>query len=215
MTEAYLSTFGFPPIPSVMLPVFARSRKAMRELWQQHLFRSLYGSDPVLTGVPLRVQREGKESSFESSSGERKTMEYKPIVAESMFKPEEGKGMSTEEFFRLASEPGKKMAQEASRRMLEEVAKVTKEAGQVIDAKGQAFHPRLMIEALRKMDISFDDHGNPSLPQMIVGSELHSSIRDKIPGWEQDEAIKSGMREVIAQKREEFREREANRRLVD
>jgi hypothetical protein len=50
---------------------------------------------------------------------------------------------------------------------------------------------------------------------MIVGPDLHSSIKDKIPVWEQDEAIKSEMREVIAQKREKFHEREINRRLAD
>jgi hypothetical protein len=198
-----------------MLPVFGRSRKAMRDLWRQHLFKNFHGGDPVMTGIPLRVQREGKNSSFEDAAGERQEMEYKQISAESSFKPEEGKGMSTEEFFKMASEPAIKMAGQASRRLFEKLAQVTSATGQVIDAKGQPFHPKLMIEMLEKMELSFDDQGNPRLPEMYMGPDLHSSIKDKLPEWEKDETIKAAMKEVIDKKREDFREREANRRLVD
>ena len=70
----------------------------MREIWRQQLFKGVYGGYPLFSGVPIRVQREGKNSKYERTSGERKAIEYKKVSVEMLFKPEEGEGKGSHFF---------------------------------------------------------------------------------------------------------------------
>jgi hypothetical protein len=67
------------------------------------------------------------------------------------------------------------------------------------------------LEALDHLLVSFDKHGNPSRPTLLIPPEL----AEEVSTWEQDPDFANRYSQIIERKREEWRDRESCRKLVD
>ena len=92
---------------------------------------------------------------------------------------------------------------------------ITRKTGNVVDAHGKPFSGELFLDSLEKVSIDFDDDGKPDFPSCVVAPELYGYIKAHAPEWEADPAFQARHAEIIARKREEWRDRESNRKLVD
>jgi hypothetical protein len=93
--------------------------------------------------------------------------------------------------------------------MLETVKNITDFTGNVIDAQGKPFSFDLFLDMLEKLEIRFDDNGNPILPSMVVGTELFKKIKDTKMTKEQEERHN----QIIDAKRKQYYAEKRNRRL--
>jgi len=93
----------------------------------------------------------------------------------------------------------------------------TERTGNRIDASGRNFGPDLMLEALETMPLEFDDAGNPDLAgiRIVVHPEVGAYIRAHLTEWENDAVFQQRHAELISRKRQEWNDRESNRKLVD
>jgi hypothetical protein len=101
----------------------------------------------------------------------------------------------------------------SERPVFEGLDKTLEAAGQVDDAKGAKIAPELILRMLERIEMEFDDAGQNHLTVVI-----HP---DKMPAFaaasrelDEDPVMRERHRELIERKREEWRVREASRRLV-
>lgn len=83
-------------------------------------------------------------------------------------------------------------------------------AGTASNAAGQRISHELVLAQYEKMEIDFDERGNPILPTMIGSPEMIDAYKRLGPPSEE---IEERFQEMIARKREEFNARRRSRKL--
>ncbi len=87
---------------------------------------------------------------------------------------------------------------------------VCEASGNVVDAKGEPFSYDLLLKVLDKIEIPFDENGNPELPTMVVHQDMLEKLR-KLPPPTEEQLQKH--KEIIDRKRKEHNDRRRNRKL--
>ena len=108
----------------------------------------------------------------------------------------------------------KQMAQQNQIHMFKRVDEVTKETGNRFDLKGEPMTAKVLNDMLEAMYIAFDRNGEPILPSFVCGPEAAKNLIARKEAIESDVAEKRRHDDILAKKREEFYDRESNRRLV-
>ena len=174
-----------------------------------------YSVSPLLSKIRMRPQREGRDSSFQDEQGNIKQIDYQKKTVTIQRKLEEARGMTPEDFVRAATEPGAGMGNETMRTLYETLDKVTKETGNSVDAGGGPITQKMFLEIMHKIQFDFTQDGKPIWPTLTLGSAAHIEFQRRWAEWMGDVAFINQLNDLIDSKREEFREREACRRLVD
>jgi hypothetical protein len=101
--------------------------------------------------------------------------------------------------------------------LLRKNAEVAERVGTKIDAEGQPFSAELYFKMLEAVQIDFDSNGRPDISgtRLVVHPEQAERMRQLFMQWERDDAFQERYRQVMLKKREEWRDRQSNRRLVD
>lgn len=190
-----------------MLPEFPRAHDAIQKVWHRILFDAAGSSDPLISDVPIRAQREGHRTFFGESE-----MDYKKESVSHTWEPKIGEGIPTEEFFGLARRMGEEIATNQARRVFAAMSEASLKTGTIEKSEG----PLTFDLWLKKMDafeLDFDEKGTPIWPQWFLSEEVVGEFRAALaePTPEQKER----RAELVARKRKEFDERESRRRLVE
>lgn len=106
------------------------------------------------------------------------------------------------------------MAAESEGLLFTTLQEAVASVGNVFDARGQPFHPSMMWDMIEGMQIDFDKYGRPEMPLIVLHPDAFESIRPKLPEWEADPILKKRRNEVLTKKKEEWRDRESNRKLA-
>lgn len=111
----------------------------------------------------------------------------------------------------LAEDAARQVSQITFRKMDD----VTREAGMAVDAGGGPPTKEIWLEMFQKMEIDFDPStGKPELT--VVMHPVMAEAFQKLWGeWEKDPDFMKRYSELFGQKREEWRDRESRRKLVD
>ena len=123
-----------------MLPEFPRAYDAIQKVWNRVLFNAAGFSDPLISQVTVRVQREGHRAFL----GESET-EYKAQSVSHQWKPEVGKGIPTEEFFGVPLRIGKEMAMKQAKGFYEAMCRN---------------HLRILVLSAKAMGLSLSTYGS-------------------------------------------------------
>jgi hypothetical protein len=107
------------------------------------------------------------------------------------------------------------MAREMSKNIYAEIARVTNQVGNSLNAQGQPLSKELFLQMFEKVDMDFDENGNWNPPAIIMAPELWEAKKDEMKSWENDPDFQSKHSAIIARKKEEWRDRENRRKLVD
>lgn len=101
--------------------------------------------------------------------------------------------------------------------LLRKAAEATERVGNKVDAGGQPFSAELYFRMLETVQIDFDELGRPDISgtRMVVHPEQAEGVRTLMEQWENDESFQQRYRDIMLKKREEWCDRESNRKLVD
>jgi hypothetical protein len=106
------------------------------------------------------------------------------------------------------------MALRNTKLFIEEVRRATEEVGNVVDAHGQPVSKELLLQMLEKLAIDFDQNGNPELPAIVAGTKICEALVRLGGELDNDADWERRFGEIIARKKEEWRARESDRKLV-
>ncbi len=90
------------------------------------------------------------------------------------------------------------------------LSRTSQAAGTATDCGGKPFSFELYLASLEKIDIEFDEKGNPELPSLIVSPELAERLR-AMPAFTSEQ--KKLLDDLIEKKRREYNARRRSRNL--
>jgi len=198
-----------------MLPDLPKEKARLLRTLQRALDDAVAQQAPLLAEVRVIVDHEGEGGSFQTRDTGRivpvkmkriKTQVSVPVTLSSMKREEALR--------RQLAEAAGSMAKDQTQMLFASVTEASDQVGNSVNAGGKPLDPALINEALSRLWIDFNEDGSPRLPTIVVSPEMAARIAEKLPEWERDPKVRAEQRAIIDKKREEWRAREANRKLV-
>lgn len=193
-----------------MLPDFPKIKNKLDQATYQYLIKNLHQTQ-ILSIFPKKKYFEGNGFSIENYGDDKvETDPFKEIVSEFSLKHDEmmikGPIAYIERILGIIAEMDDKGENLVLGKMMETTAKT----GNEIQVNGK-LTPDDILEMYDKIPVSFDENGNHEL-LFIVGSDDVKEVIDELK--ENPEYIKKEEK-LIEKKRQEWDDRENNRKLVD
>ena len=197
-----------------MLPDFLKVKEKL-EIMLYYVFNQdrLTHLGPV-ANVPVSLVFEGNKTILIREDGSVEEMDPKQATAELQVTFEEFEEMNDSVVLNKIDNAAEEMAGQQAKSFYEEVGKAAEEVGNVVSADGKPFSIDMFFEGLEKIDIDFDEDGNPSGLMCPVSPELYPSVVKAIEQAKTDPEMDKRFDAIMERKKEEWRVRESNRKLV-
>lgn len=114
-----------------------------------------------------------------------------------------------EDYTRFLHEMAVSSTGAVAREFFRQMEEITNATGNTVDAGGKPFSCDLLNDMLETIQVSFDEHGKPVLPTMIVNPVIYSKVKDIKPTAEQEQR----MSDILARKKAEYNAQKRTRRL--
>lgn len=106
------------------------------------------------------------------------------------------------------------MAMKTGKTFFESLDRSIQSVGNVVQYKGKITADDLFA-MWEKVLIEFDEQGRPHLPTLVCGDKMYSELNELLPEMERSPELRKRFAAMIVKKREEWRDRESSRKLVD
>ena len=181
----------------------------MMDLWSKAFFFGMNGCDPILSQIPVRVQKEGDSAHIGGSK-----MEYKKLSVSTSFDIKEGEGMTVDDFIDLPVSLGDQMAGQQAKSIFEMLQKPSPHGVPLAWKTGELKFEHI-LENWEKMEIDFGNDGQPRWPTHFLQPAAMAEFKEKLQEAHNTPECREKWAQLVERKRKEFDEREARRRLVD
>ena len=197
-----------------MLPDFLKTKEKL-EIMLDYSFRQAVLSHlgPV-ANVPISLSFEGNRTILIRADGSIEEMDPEQATAELQVNYEEFEEMNDAAVLNKIDGAAEEMASQQAKSLYEEVGKAAEQVGNVVSADGKPFSMDLFFEGLEKIDIDFDEDGNPSGLMCPVSPELYPSVVKAVEQAKTDPEMDKRYDAIMERKKEEWRVRESHRKLV-
>ena len=197
-----------------MFPDFLKVKGRLQKMLDYEMKQAHLSHMGPLADIPKSIIFEGNKTVVIREDGSVEENNLEKVTAELEVQFAEVEGMTPEMVLDKINRTAKEMAEKVKKSAYEQIEKSAEEVGNVVDADGQPFSMDLFFEMLEKIDRDFDEDGNPSLLMCPVNPKLYPSVAKVISQSEGDPEYDKRYKEIIERKREEWRARESNRKLV-
>ena len=198
-----------------MLPDFVQVKQRVHELLMHFMQGRVRHHLGFMSQVPRVVIPEGQHNRLVRSDGSVDDTKLRRIQGSEEISTDPKKGLHFDEVLQKLDAIAKQMADEQQRQMFARINEVTEKTGNVTKAPLKDFGLKHLNDMLEKMQIDFDEKGEPRLPSMVCGPKMADSIMARREEIEADVGEKARKAEILDLKKEEFRARESRRRLVE
>lgn len=197
-----------------MLPDFINTKEKIQKLHSYMMEHALPSHMGPLADVPVSIIFEGNKTVVVREDGSVEEKNLEEATAELAVRLEEVENMTTEMVFEKINRVTEEMAGKLKQSFYKELSRTATEVGNVISVEGKPFSIDMFFEMLEKMDIDFDDAGNPGKIICPVNPKLWPSVAKVISQAQEDPETDRRYKAIMERKREEWRARESNRKLV-
>ena len=198
-----------------MLPDFPEMKKQVDEMLSYYIQSRIVFHLGFMGQVPRIAVPEGRHNRLIRADGTIDDSQMKPIGGkESVDTSTEGM-LDIQAVLKKLDSIAEQIATQQARHMYKRIEEVTEKTGNVLKTKMSKTGLGTMNDMLEKVQIDFDKSGKPHLPTMVCGKELFDRFMAQRDAAAADTVQKSRMEDIIVRKREEYRDRESRRRLVD
>jgi len=120
-----------------------------------------------------------------------------------------------EKLFKRIDAIAEDVARQTSQITFRKMDQTTREAGNVIDAAGGPPTKEIWLEMFSKMEMDFDPVTKKPEVTLVVHPVMAETMQKLWSEWQTDAAFLKRYEDMLAEKREEWRDRESRRKLVD
>lgn len=199
-----------------MLPDYPALKRKLNEKFEDLVRNKIQEEEPLLSKIRRTIVQEGNSLAITSSDGYSSKTSYQKFVTHFQISFEEIIKKGPEAFYSRISEISKEMANKMAKHTIAVLEKVTERTGNVVKSeKGEGITPKSILDALEKMEISFDASGNPIMPTLVVSPEDYKKLTETRMDLKSAQELEKRRKEIIEKKRKEWVDRESNRKLVD
>ena len=193
-----------------MLPDFLKAKASLETMLNYQMELARLSHLGPLAAIRESVVFEGNKTTIIREDGSVEEMGFEEITAELQVNFAEVETMTHEMVRDKINRLAKEIAEKKAKFAYEQIGKAAKDAGNVVSADGQPSSIEMLCEMFEKMDLDFDEAGNPSGTMFVASPKLVEAISRT----EADPETAKRDQALIDQKREEWRVRENNRKLV-
>lgn len=197
-----------------MLPDFPRIKRHIQKLQIRALQTEIERNAPLFSEIKRFRQHEGDQSSMEYEKGKARVQPFKAIGARMTVPLDLTSEDAQQEVIQKLKQVAQEIAKQSEGMLFSSIKDITSEVGNAIDARGKPFHPDMLLEMLEKIQLDFDSNGKAIMPTIVLHPDMFESIAPKLKEWENDLRFLQRQKEILTRKREEWRDRESNRKLV-
>ena len=193
-----------------MLPDFRRARETARKILKDFYdfeIKRMMGVVGKVKSVPLY---EGDRMEFRRADGSEESLGMETFTSEVRLSKDEYERNGLGTVLKALVKTAKDSAHQRQEFFFRRFKETMEGSGQVSDARGQQFTCEVFLDALGKVDIDFDECGEPDLPDLVADPRLLAKVQE----WMGSDEFRKRLDELIEGKRLAWRDRESDRRLV-
>ena len=193
-----------------MNETFPELEEKLNRLVKQALNNVISNSSSLLNNIPKSCYFEGNKSLIRRPNGREEETEKGHFSERTEIPVEKILYGSIEDIFEHYEQAAVAMAYEQEKFLLESIDKAVQSTGNVVDAKGQPPSPEMILQLIEKVEINFTEDGKSMTSSFACSPTLWEKLQPLL-----DDLVKTKeYKELIERKRNEWRDREANRTLV-
>lgn len=199
------------------LPKYPQLKKKIENMLLDYFQREAQKELGPFEGARRFVQHEGKTFVHNTmdNTGKKKELNYVEAKTEYLVKYADIPNMGAEDVIKMLQEKAKEFGGQQAKHNYKVLNQVTEETGNVVHGNNEPFNIDMFFEVIEKIQIEFDEFGNPNMPTMVVSSSGAERAKIVMQEAENDPETKRRMEELIARKRKEYDAAQARRKLVD
>ncbi len=194
-----------------MLPDFPKIKQRVNELLTRYL-QTLVRANPLLSKIKEQPVFEGDRLASNVRTGESV---FEQISAQAPVKRKDIIEKGLKVYFKNIRLMADQLIEQKTKLLLTKIDQSTQETGNIVDLKGKPLTPERFLEFLEKIWIDFDDKCRPRIPTLVVSPEIGVQLKQKFAEWEKNPVHRQNFEKLMKRKREEWNDRESNRKLVD
>ena len=105
--------------------------------------------------------------------------------------------------------------EQASKELFERVEEAATSAGNWVSGGGKPFTAEMWLATIEGMDLSFNDDGTWERPTVVIHPSMGERVRLEMKRMESEPELRARLEQLVERKREDWRDRESRRKLVD
>lgn len=198
----------------MMLPDLVSLKRDIQVVFDEYLRQKVQQHMGVFNQAPKQMIHEGARTRMIRADGSAQESELKQASVEMLTKLSEVNSTTFQDRLRQLDEMAEKMAAQMSKHMFESLDETLQESGQTFDARGRPLDAEAILNVMRTIQLDFDESGKHSEISIVVGAALREKMKAAFQNLMHEPALRKQYEELIDQKRLEWRDREAARKLV-
>jgi hypothetical protein len=198
-----------------MLPDFPKlrielSRKLRSDFKKQTDLRA-----PIVAEIKVVAQHEGKGGSYETEDGEIKRIEPQQVSVPVNSPVASSPSFGYEDALRTIHEAADEMARKQTKMLFATLHEAVEEVGNSLDAEGQPLSAELILKMWERIQLDFDEQGNPKMPTLVFNPIQHQRVEEQFRRLATEPDLMKRRREIMNRQRLDWYDRESHRKLVD
>jgi hypothetical protein len=168
----------------------------------------------VVGEVPRNIIKEGRNPVILRPDSSRDETKLQTASIETIFKRDEIPHLTVQERMARMDDAAREMAGQISTHAFATINEAVDKVGNVVDGRGKPLSPEVVLEVLEKIQMDFDNDGNPKELTVVIPPALTERAKETMEKLKQDPELGRRYQEIIDKKRMEWRDRETARKLV-
>jgi hypothetical protein len=164
----------------------------------------------------LRVHRhfEGDQYRLVRPDGSVDERGYSEVSSERRIQTDDYAQMSQQDLNQMVEGIAAEMSTEMSRQMYTRLMETLEEFGNVAGGESERLTPELFLRTLESVWIDFDEKGQPIMPTIVTHPDMRPAFERMMAEFDADPEYEKRHKELLVRKWIEWRDREADRKLV-
>jgi len=198
-----------------MLPDFTKVKSRVNRDLLRWVRAQVPAVTPLIQGISTFRQHEGKIGKIVRNDASEAAIEYRQSSFEFVTTRDEMRNFDLPAIQRKLSELAQRIGADQEKQLLETASNSAESARNVVRASGE-FTPEKFLELISRVQEDFDPETLQPVPGavLVMHPETAAKIFPQAKEWEKDPQFKARHEQIMNRKREEWRDREANRKLV-
>jgi metal-dependent amidase/aminoacylase/carboxypeptidase family protein len=199
-----------------LLPDYPKLKARLTEIYRERVRRVHDQHLGIFSAVPPAIMHEGRTHVLTREDGSSDEMEPKRVQAGAELRLDfrEVEKLEAKDVWKVLDTIAEGLAKEKFQTLLTAIDEAATKVGNVTTLGTSALEQ--FFEATEKRWIEFDADGNPAPVQFLAGSEATArKLRDAMKQIETDPDLRRQYETIIEKKRQQWRDREAARKLVE
>ncbi len=193
-----------------MLPDFPKSKKEIRKRLALAIERMEREKAPLLAGIKNFAQHEGTVHSYDRIKADPVSEGFEEIAIPVTIELSEMPDLIGEKLAAKMDAIADELARKRMEMFRRKFTEVTREVGNAFDAQGAPLTHDMFFEMLERVDMEFGPDDQP-----MFTFNMTPGLEKVFENWQDDPLFRARYEELLNRKRDAWRDRESNRKLVD